>query len=97
MLCMAILSGFRPSPVISSTTDRYMTSPAGKGAGMVTLKVIAAAGCGVEVGPAGDAGSGTEVGELIPGILSNESEQALSKSPSRLTRQSSLRVEELTK
>jgi hypothetical protein len=64
---------------------------------MVTLKVIAADGCGEGVDPIGDNGAGAEVGELIPGILSNESEQALSNSTNRLTRLSSLRVEKLTK
>jgi hypothetical protein len=61
------------------------------------LKVIAAEGCGVEVGPDGSTDTGAVAGGLIPGILSNDKEQALSNSTNRLTMESSLRVEKQRK
>jgi hypothetical protein len=65
--------------------------------GKVTLKVIAAEGCRVEVGPEAGTGTGAELGGLIPGRLSNEKEQAFSNRTNKLARQSSLRVEERSK
>jgi hypothetical protein len=60
------------------------------------LKVIAAEGCGVEVGPAGSAAAGDVAGGLIPGMFSSDKEQELSNSTNRLTKEGSLRAEKLT-
>jgi hypothetical protein len=55
-------------------------------------------GTGAEVAGKLIPSTGAEVaGELIPGTLSNEKEQPLSSNTNRLSRESSLRIDELTK